>query len=83
MGGARLRWGLLAASLAASVGVTALLWWLTGSLWAFVLVAPFLFAFPLSAGKGAPPPPARRCPQCGFATTDPDVRFCPRHGPLG
>ncbi len=62
-----MRWLLV--GLAASVALTALLWWLTGSFLGFFLFLPFLFV----RRKGVP------CPACG-TTYGGDTRFCPRDG---
>ncbi|GAD51406.1 hypothetical protein MBEHAL_0166 [Halarchaeum acidiphilum MH1-52-1] len=73
--------------LVASLAISAAVHYVTG--WfVFFLAVPFV---PLlfrglrgagsdeSEGPGTPPTP-RTCPECGFATTDSEVRYCPRDG---
>lgn len=71
------RWVLFWFGLAASVAVTALLWWAGIPGGALLLLFPFLW-FPF--GKRRAEVAVRRCPQCGFESGDPEVRFCPRDG---
>jgi hypothetical protein len=65
------RWILFLAFLAAGTLLTILFW--PHGLFLF-LVFPFLFRWP----RRHPPP--RACPRCGYATVDPEDRFCPRDG---
>lgn len=66
--------------IAASLAVSALVYWYTGSLLLFLVVpfVPFLFR----AGGAAPVerPPPKECPRCGFRTRDPEFEHCPRDG---
>ncbi|WP_255195581.1 hypothetical protein [Halorarius litoreus] len=61
----------LAISLAISVGI----YLLTDSLFVFLFV-PFV---PLLLGRGREPS-VRRCPVCGYETTDHAYEYCPRDG---
>jgi len=63
--------------LAASVAVTALLWWAGIPGGALLLLFPFFW---LPLGKSRDPVQVRRCPQCAFEAGDPEARFCPRDG---
>jgi hypothetical protein len=64
------------AGLLGSLAVSALVYLLTDSLFVF-LVVPFV---PLLLGRGRDAPEVRRCPVCGFETTDEAYEFCPRDG---
>jgi hypothetical protein len=70
----RMRGGALVAGLAASVLLTAFLWRIGFPGFFLFLFLPFLFRWPRQQA------PMRRCAACGFATDDPDARFCPRDG---
>lgn len=72
----RSRLATAAVGVVLSLGVSALVWWATGSVLLFLVVpfVPFLFR---DAGE---PAETRTCPQCGFRTTDPDHEFCPVDG---
>jgi hypothetical protein len=65
-----------AAGLAISLGVSAVLYRQFGvSL--LLVVVPFL-PFLVLGGDERPPP--RQCPDCGFATREDAVRYCPHDG---
>lgn len=63
-----------------SLVITAILWWQFDSLLFFLFIpfVPFLFRGFGSTDTNQPEP--RRCPQCGFQTTDEEYEFCPRDG---
>lgn len=66
-----------AVGVVASVAVSVLAYVYLDTLAVFLVVpfVPFLFR------RGErDPPPTRRCPECGFGSRDPDVRYCPRDG---
>lgn len=69
------------AGLAASLLVSAALWWYfeTALFFLFVPFVPFLF------GRGGRDDasvtrPVRECPECGFRTADRKYQYCPRDG---
>lgn len=65
-----------AVGVVASLLLSALLWWYTGSI-VFFLVVPFvLFLFRSTRDRA----PVRTCPFCGFRTADQDFEYCPRDG---
>lgn len=66
--------------LAASVAVTAALWWAGIPGGAFLLMFPFFWLPWARREQGTAVPPLRTCPHCGFSSQDPEVRFCPRDG---
>lgn len=66
---------LAIAGLVGSLAVSVALYLLTDSVLVF-LVVPFV---PVLLGRGGSTT-GRRCPACGFETTDDDVRYCPRDG---
>lgn len=74
MVGARTRNALL--GLAVSLLVTAVAWVVFDTLLVFLFLpfVPFLFR------RSSARPPVRRCPECGFATRDPESAYCPRDG---
>ncbi len=68
------RWAILLIALAASLSLSALVWWLTGSPFGFLfLFAPFTFL----GRRNAPPRPV--CPACGHLGAPGDA-YCPRDG---
>ncbi|WP_435095387.1 hypothetical protein [Halarchaeum sp. P4] len=81
------------AGLLVSLVVSAVIYYYTGWLFGFLVVpfVPLLFrrrGDESERGGGVdragPPEPEARvrrtCPECGYATTDPEVRYCPRDG---
>lgn len=64
------------AGIAASLAVSVTAWWYLDTFLFFLLV-PFV---PLFFGRRGGARPTRRCPQCGFRTTDPEYEHCPRDG---
>lgn len=68
------------AGLALGLLVSAVAWYFFDSLLLF-LVIPFVPLLLRRRGRdGDDRPPARRCPSCGFETTDPGFEYCPRDG---
>jgi len=65
--------------LLASLAVSVLVYRYTGQLLVF-LVVPFVPLLFRGLGDGGPAPDHRSCPACGYATSDPETRFCPRDG---
>jgi hypothetical protein len=65
-----------AAGLAASLLVSALLWWQFDPLAVFLFV-PFV---PFLLRRRGEPATVRECPVCGFRTTDESFDYCPRDG---
>lgn len=64
--------------LALSLAVSVVAWIYFDTLLVFLLIpfVPFLFR-----GRGdADQARVRVCPECGFRTRDPEVRYCPRDG---
>jgi hypothetical protein len=79
-GSRRTRWIVFWIGLAASIGVTALLWWLKVPGGALLLLFPF-FWFPFGKRwESAAGVPGKRCPQCGWTAAGDEDRFCPRDG---
>jgi hypothetical protein len=67
------RWVVALVGILVSLAVSVAVYWYTGQLFAF-LVVPFV---PLLLGRrGAD---TRRCPECGFRTTE-EYGYCPRDG---
>jgi hypothetical protein len=62
-----------------SLLVSVVLWWQFDTL-AFLLFVPFVPFLFRRWGRGTPDPTVRRCPGCGFETTDDDYDYCPRDG---
>ncbi|QLG27211.1 hypothetical protein HUG10_06495 [Halorarum halophilum] len=64
--------------LAISVAVSVVAWIYFDTLLVFLLVpfVPFLFRGRADADQAR----AGVCPECGFRTRDPEVRYCPRDG---
>lgn len=69
------RWGVFAAAIALSVTLSLLL----SGVWLFLLIPFLLWPFG-GRSHGQKSVPARVCPQCGFTSTEPGVRYCPRDG---
>ena len=65
----------LVASLALSVVL-----WVAFDVPLFLLFVPFVPFLFRRGGDEAGLPAGRECPECGFATRDPEVQFCPRDG---
>ena len=62
-----------------SVAVSVVAWVYFDTLFVFLLV-PFIPLLFRGFGGGSQRPATRECPQCGFRTADPEVRYCPRDG---
>ena len=62
--------------LAASLVISAVVWWYFESFLLFLFV-PFV---PFLLRRREAAPPVRTCPQCGFESPDPTVNYCPRDG---
>ena len=71
------RWAIFGLGLAASIAATALLWWAGFPGAALFLLFPFFW---LPKGAATTSAPVRVCKLCGFESTDPEVKFCPRDG---
>jgi len=77
--GSRLVTALL--GIAASLFLSAVLWWYFGS-FVFFLFVPFVpFLFRGSTGVRSQTT-VSECPHCGFHTTDESYEYCPRDGTL-
>ena len=65
--------------IAASLFLSAALWWYFGSFVFFLFVpfVPFLFR---RSTAGRTEPTVSECSQCGFRTTDESYDYCPRDG---
>lgn len=74
--------GLALAGLAASLLVSAAVYWYTGWLFVFLFVpfVPFLLRRGGSGDRAGSDAALRRCPECGFTSRDPEVAYCPRDG---
>jgi len=68
-----------AVGLAASLLVTALLWWYFESLFVFLLV-PFVPILFRRLGGDSEPTIVQECPHCGFQATSSAYDYCPRDG---
>lgn len=75
MVGSRTLTALAGVAVSLLVSVLAYVYLDTLAVFLFVPFVPFLFR----RGDRARPS-ARRCPECGFTTRDPDVAYCPRDG---
>lgn len=67
-----------AVGLLASLLLSVAVWWYFNSLVLF-LVVPFV-PFLLRGGEKRVVPETRRCPACGFETTNDAYDYCPRDG---
>ncbi|QLC32707.1 hypothetical protein EFA46_000270 [Halarchaeum sp. CBA1220] len=65
--------------LLASLAVSVAIYYYTGWVLFFLLV-PFVPLLFRGRDEEREPLPRRTCPECGYATSDPEVRYCPRDG---
>lgn len=77
------RWSIFIALLAAGIALSLVFSLALGRSagWGFLLL-PFIFPPFLFRGQRNEAAKTRECGSCGFATGDPEVRFCPRDGTL-
>ncbi|WP_129114691.1 hypothetical protein [Halegenticoccus tardaugens] len=74
MVGSRLATALVGVALSLLVSYLAWAYFDTLALFLFVPFVPFLFR------SRASPRPVKRCPACGYSTSNPEFTHCPRDG---
>lgn len=70
------RWLVALVGLAISIAISVLAWALFGTLLLFLFI-PFIPLFALKWPRQTSTA-RKRCPRCGFETTQPSFKFCPR-----
>lgn len=80
MVGSRTATALLGLAFSLAISVAAYVYFDTLLLFLVVPFVPFLLRRSSGRGTESPGPPLRHCPECGFATRDPEAHYCPRDG---